>query len=377
VRRLVVLSFALVVCAGVTREVSGYLGRPAPGDGFRAEVPLGLPSDTWDYYIPKSNPLTASKIELGRRLFFDPRLSADGKVSCATCHDPKLAFTDGKAVAEGIAGRRGPRNSPTLLNVIFNAGQFWDGRVDSLEEQAALPLINPLEMGDQSHDEIIARLRQVPEYRERFQAVFGGPVTMKHLAQAIAAYERTLVSGDSPFDRFWAGDREAISEAAKRGFALFRGRARCSRCHTFNDQLPFFTDFAYHNTGVAANHPAFHALARRSLALAERPQAEREIDALGRAEGGLELGRMLVTYQLPDLGSFKTPSLRSVARTAPYFHDGSAKTLEDVVRFYNAGGKENLNREWDLDPLGLTASEQQDLIAFLEALTGKMPESEN
>jgi cytochrome c peroxidase len=376
VRLLLAAVFALFACLGLAREAG--LSSPLPGgeNSLKAEVPLGLPADTWDYYIPKSNPLTKAKVELGRKLFFDPRLSADEKVSCASCHDPKLAFTDGKTVAEGIGGQRGARNSPTILNAIYNPAQFWDGRVDTLEEQAILPLINPLEMGNPSPETVIARLRQVPEYRESFQAIFGTPVTIKGLAQAIAAYERTLVSGDSPFDRFIAGDQTAISDAARRGFALFRGKARCSRCHVFNEISPFFTDFAYHNTGVAANHPAFERLARQAFDLTQSPQAEREIAALGKEQGGEELGRVLVTYQPFDIGSFKTPSLRNVALTAPYFHDGSAKTLAEVVRFYNEGGKPNLNREWDLHPLGLTSGEQRDLVAFMETLTGKMPETE-
>jgi len=372
-RLLIASIFLLVTCVWAAREASGQLLRSAQGVFFKLDIPLGLPSDTWDYYIPKSNPLTAPKIELGRQLFFDPRLSADGTVACASCHDPKLAFTDGKAVAEGIGGRRGTRNSPTILNALFSGGQFWDGRADSLEDQARLPLTNPLEMGNQSHDEVVSRIVHIPEYREQFQAVFGGPATISRLAQAIAAYERTLVSGDSPFDRFFAGDQGAISEEAKRGFALFRGKARCSRCHTFSDQVPFFTDFAYHNTGVAANHPAFKALARRAFDLAQRPHTEREIDALGHLEGGDELGRLLVSYQQFDIGSFRTPSLRNVALTAPYFHNGSARTLAEVVQFYNAGGKDNLNREWDLSPLDLTSNEQRELIAFLESLTGKVP----
>jgi cytochrome c peroxidase len=371
-RWLMVSAFVLLAGALAAREA----GWPALAQhaAIQLSIPLGLPADTWDYYVPKRNPLTPAKIELGRMLFFDARLSADGRISCASCHDPKQAFADGKALAEGIGSRRGTRNSPTILNVIFNAGQFWDGRADTLEDQAALPLINPLEMGEQTHEEVVARLDRLPEYRARFQEVFGTPVTLKGLAQAIAAYERTLVSGDSPFDRFLAGESNAISAAARRGFALFRGAARCSRCHTFNEQLPLFTDFAYHNTGVAANHPAFNQLARRAFELVQRPRPEAAIDALGRQEGGDELGRVLVTYQQFDIGSFKTPSLRNVALTAPYFHDGSAQTLADVVRFYNGGGKSNINREWDLGALGLSPNEQRDLVEFLESLTGKVPE---
>jgi cytochrome c peroxidase len=334
-------------------------------------IPLGLPQDTWKYYIPKNNPLTAAKVELGRKLFFDPRLSADGKVSCSTCHDPKLAFTDGKAVAEGVAGRLGVRNSPSLFNAVFNVQQFWDGRTDTLEQQAAEPLVNPLEMGNASHDEVVARLRSLSEYRAEFQSVFASEITIEGFSQAIAAYERTLLSGDSPLDRFLAGAEGAIGAEARRGFAVFRGRGRCARCHSFSEQRPFFTDFAYHNTGVAAIHPDFERLARRATAAAETDQAKSIIDRLGREAGGQELGRILISYQLFDVGSYRTPSLRNVGVTAPYFHNGSARTLADVVKFYDQGGRHNLNIDEELHPLGLTEDEQRDLVRFLESLTGQ------
>lgn len=364
-RTLIAVLFAIAACVYLTPGFS------AQQQAFKEPIPLGLPADTWDYYVPRNNPLTPAKVELGRKLFFDARLSADGQVSCATCHDPKLAFADGKAVAEGIFGRRGARNSPSLLNAMFNGGQFWDGRADTLEEQAIQPLTNPLEMGDQSHDDVIKRLRTIFEYRAEFQSVFGSEVKIELVGKAIAAYERTLVSGDSPFDRFVAGDGAAISETAKRGFALFRGRARCSRCHTFSDPMPFFTDFNYHNTGVAMNHPNFDKLSRQAYAAVETARAKEVIDKLATEEGGQELGRVLITYHLFDIGSYRTPSLRNVALTAPYFHDGSAKTLADVVRFYNVGGRQNINRDWDLDSLTLTEDEQRDLVVFLESLTGR------
>ncbi len=363
-RLIVVFAFVVAACFWLTPDFS------AQQPSQKNSIPLGLPADTWDYYVPRNNQLIPAKIELGRKLFFDARLSSDGKVSCSSCHDPKLAFTDGKAVAEGISGRRGARNSPTILNATFNAGQFWDGRADTLEDQAIQPLINHLEMGNQSYDEVVKRLRAIPEYVAEFKSVFGGEVKIELIGKAIAAYERTLVSGDSPFDRFMAGDQSAISEAAKRGFALFRGKARCSRCHTFSDALPFFSDFNYHNTGVAANHPNFDKLSRRAYEVIETDRAKEVIDKLAAEDGGQELGRVLVSYQVFDIGSYRTPSLRNIALTAPYFHDGSAKTLADVVRFYNEGGRQNINREWDLNALALTVDEQRDLVAFLESLTG-------
>ena len=370
-RLFVVSAFVIAASLWLTPDFSAQ--QPA----WRSSVPLGLPADTWDYYVPRNNPMTPAKIELGRKLFFDARLSADGRISCGSCHDPKLAFTDGRAVAEGIAGRRGARNSPSLLNAMFNTGQFWDGRADTLEDQSVQPLVNPLEMGNGAYEEVVNRLRAIPEYRDEFRSVFGADVKIEFIGKAISAYERTLVSGDAPFDRFAAGDQNAISEAARRGFALFRGRARCSRCHTFNDAMPFFTDFNYHNTGVAMNHPNFDKLSRQAYAAIETDKAREVIDALAKEEGGQELGRVLITYQVFDIGSYRTPSLRNIALTAPYFHDGSAKTLADVVRFYNKGGRQNINREWDLDALALSEDEQRDLAAFLESLTGKTPNADN
>lgn len=364
-RLLIVLAFALTALVSITPRFS------AQQRAFNASIPLGLPADTWDYYVPKNNPLSAAKVELGRKLFFDNRLSADGSVSCSTCHKPELAFTDGKTVAEGVSGRRGTRNSISLFNVMFNTSQFWDGRVDTLEQQAVEPLINPLEMGNSSHDQVIKRLREIAEYRVEFRSVFGGEITIDRVGLAIAAYERTLISGDSPLDRFVAGDETAIGDEARRGFAIFRGKGRCTRCHSFSEQRPFFTDFAYHNTGVSANHPAFDKLARQAAAAVETDQAKTTIDRLATQEGGRELGRILASYQLFDLGAYRTPSLRNVALTAPYFHDGSAKTLADVVKFYNAGGRTNINLEEELHALGLSDDEQRDLIAFLESLTGR------
>jgi cytochrome c peroxidase len=371
-RKVICLLGTLVfVCAiGLSKEVAA-----ARETILRFAIPLGLPADIWDYYIPKSNPLTFEKVELGRRLFFEKRLSSDGTVACATCHDPQLGFADGKPVAIGVGDRRGTRNSPTILNVLFSPGHFWDGRADTLEDQAPQPLTNPLEMGNKSNGEVIARLREMPEYLQGFRGVFGGEPTIERFAQAIAAYERTLIAGASPFDRFISGEANAISNRARRGFTLFRGKGRCSRCHTFSEQVPFFTDFAYHNTGVAANHPRFEGLARRAYDAGEGKQAKAIIDALGREEGGDELGRMRFSYLVFDLGAFRTPSLRNIGLTAPYFHDGSARTLADVVRFYNEGGKPNLNREWELNALALTEEEQRDLVAFLESLTGQMPET--
>ena len=369
-RLLVVLTFVMLAFLSFAPEFA------AEQRLLKLAIPLGLPADTWSYYVPRTNPMTEAKVELGRKLFFDARLSADGKVSCSSCHDPKLAFGDGKAVAEGIGGKLGTRNSPSLFNAMFYPNQFWDGRAEGLEDQAIQPLTNPIEMGNASYDQVVARLKTLPEYRSEFQVVFGGEVTIARVGQAIAAYERTLVSGDSPFDRFNAGDQSALSDAAKRGLTVFRGRGRCSRCHTFSDALPFFTDFQYHNTGVAMNDSRFDKLSRIAFDAVDTERSREVIDRLAQQPGGEELGRVRFSYVVFDIGAFRTPTLRNIALTAPYFHDGSARTLADVVKFYNEGGKQNVAREWDLAPLALTDTEQRDLVAFLESLTGKLPEME-
>ena len=368
-RRLRAATVALLLVLAATNQSLSFA---MLNDLWRGVVPLGLPHDLWENYIPRKNRQSPEKVELGKKLFFDKRLSLDGSVSCATCHDPEKGFADGKPLAEGIGNRRGTRNSPTILNVLFNSGQFWDGRADSLEDQATQPLTNPLEMGNASLDAVIERLRSIPEYTSAFRAVFAGEPNVEYLARAIASYERTLVAADSDFDRFIAGDQSAITDSARRGFTIFRGKGRCSRCHTFSEQLPFFSDFSYHNTGVAAQHPAFERLSRLAWEAAETPEVVRIIDRLAKQDGGSELGRMSFTYQVFDLGAFRTPSLRNVALTAPYFHDGSAKTLAEVVRFYNEGGRPNLNREWDLNALALTQAEERDLVVFLESLTGRL-----
>jgi cytochrome c peroxidase len=336
-------------------------------------LPNGVPPELWSYFVPRDNPTTRDKVELGRELFFDKRLSSDGTVSCATCHNPELAFTDGKQFAEGVSGRRGTRNSPTVLNAMFNVGQFWDGRAQSLEAQATLPLINPDEMGNRSYDQVVARLRATPGYPERFRAVFGRAPGIDLVAKAISAFERTLVSGASPFDRFTAGERDALSDSALRGLALFRGRARCTSCHAIGQFLaqpyPFFSDGFYHNTGVAANQPDFASLAQQAVAISRMKTPGTALRNLAGQEGAQSLGRFLVTGHSLDIGAFRTPSLRNVELTAPYFHDGSMRTLADVVKFYVQGGKANPHRDWDLLPVNMTDDEQNDLIEFLKSLT--------
>src|SRR6267142_2588451 len=256
-----------VVIAGLLVFAFACLGNStSASDQFYLKLPAGISADLWSYFIPSDNPLSPAKVELGRQLFFDPRLSADGSVSCATCHDPNKAFTDGRQSAIGIGNRKGARNTPTILNAMFNSTMFWDGRADTLEEQAKQPLVNADEMGNSSHELVVKRIAALPEYADQFRRVFGEAATIDTLAKAIASYERTLVSGNAPFDRFLLGDRNAISESAQRGFNLFRGKARCTVCHTLNTSFPLLTDGNYRNTGVAANFSGFGALARRASA---------------------------------------------------------------------------------------------------------------
>ncbi len=338
------------------------------GNDFEMKLPFGIAPETWAYYIPKDNPLTVAKVALGKALFFDKRLSADESVSCATCHDPQLAFTDGKRVSEGIHKRQGSRNAPTIINAMFNSGQFWDGRAATLEDQAILPLTNPDEMGNSSFAEVVARLQKIPEYNKQFRTVFQAEVSIDAVAKAIASYERTLVSADSPFDRFQVGDFSAMNESAKRGLLLFRTQARCNVCHRISDSYPFLSDQNFRNTGIAANHKAFEKITQRAMQLVETSNSA-NTHRLSTEDGGSELGRFVATGNVLDIGTFRTPSLRNIELTAPYFHDGSAATLEEVVKYYIKGGNDNSLRDWELQALSLTETEIKDLVEFLKALT--------
>jgi cytochrome c peroxidase len=302
---------------------------------FTLELPLGLQAGA--AYVPDQNPLSADKIALGRLLYFDPRLSKDGTISCASCHIPFHGFTDPHPTSEGVGHQHGTRNSPTVINRLFAKEQFWDGRAADLEDQAKGPMVNPVEMAMPSHDAVVQRLRGIAGYAPLFKKAFGTEeITIDRVTQAIASFERTVVSGNSPYDRYQAGDKDALSPAAVRGAALFDGKANCRTCHTgFN-----FTDESYHNLGVGMTGP--------------KP----------------DLGRYEITKVDSDRGAFKTPTLRDVALTAPYMHDGSEATLREVVEFYNRGGNKNPWLSKEIKPLGLSPREVDDLVAFLESLTG-------
>ncbi len=327
-------------------------------------LPKGLPADLWEILVPPENPVTPEKVALGRKLYFDKRLSKDGTVSCATCHDPAKGFSDGKRVAEGIGGKKGARNSPTVLNAVFYEFQFWDGRAQSLEEQAKGPLINPVEMGMDSHDAVIKVVRGVPEYEQGLLKAFGHAPTIDDVVAAIATFERTVVSGDSAFDRFHAGDKSALSESAQRGWEIWNGKARCNTCHPFGNATPNFSDNKFHNIGVAAKNRDFAGLARKAATVSSP-------DELAFSPDFTELGRFVATKQPKDIGAFKTPGLRDVALSAPYMHDGSEATPADVVTFYDKGGEANPYLDGGIVPLKLTDQEKQDLVAFMESLTGQ------
>ena len=366
----------LSACAALTfvsllDPASSTQATPAVAQQFKFDVPPGLPADVWESMIPKDNPMTAEKVALGEKLFFDKRLSVDRSVSCATCHDPATAMADSNMVGIGISLKKGARNTPTVLNAMFNETQFWDGRAATLEDQAKMPIINPIEMGMKDHTIVVTRIREVAEYKPLFAAAFGSEtITIDTIAKAIAAFERTQVSGNSPFDRFIAGDQNAMSEAAKRGWELFNGQARCISCHAFNSSQPFFTDNKFHNIGVAAKDQNFPQLARRAQQLlAQGKNSERVIDELALSPGFSELGRYLITKQPKDIGAFKTSGLRDIELTAPYFHNGSEKTLLDVVKFYNKGGEPNPNLDGGMRPLKLTDPQMDDLVELLKALT--------
>lgn len=328
------------------------------------QIPSGISESLWRHRIPSANPMSREKVALGRSLFFDKRLSADRTISCATCHDPARAFTDGNRLAVGVGAKEGTRNTPTILNAVFAETLFWDGRAGSLEEQVSHPIMSSFEMGMSGKQELIDRLSSVPAYRRQFKQVFNSEgISLDTIAKAIAAYERTLLSGNSTFDRFIAGDNSAITAGQQRGWELFKGKAKCIECHTYSSGAPFFTDFKFHNTGIAATDSLFNALSERLSGAKETPLS------LAHSAGFSELGRFTVTVKNEDVGAFKTPTLRDVELTSPYMHDGSLRTLIDVVQFYNRGGSSNSHLDARISPLDLTPAEVNDLVEFMRTLT--------
>lgn len=302
----------------------------------RPTLPFGLNEES--FLVPPDNPMTPEKIELGRVLFFDKRLSKDNTIACASCHIPALAFTDAQPVSAGVRHQQGGRSAPAAINRAFSKAQFWDGRADTLEAQSIGPLVNPVEHGFDNYDEMIKKMNAIGGYKKLFKQVFGTGITIEGVGKAIATFQRTLLSGNSPADRYDMGGQEnAISPSAARGLVLFREKARCTKCHSgFN-----FTDEKFHNLGI------------------------------GWDTATPDLGRYLVTKDKEEIGAFKTPTLREISRTAPYMHDGRFGTLDDVVEFYNKGGIKNPFQDNLIIPLNLTKEEKKDLVAFLRTLEGE------
>lgn len=286
--------------------------------------------------VPKDNPTTAAKIALGKLLFFEKRMSLDGTVSCATCHDPNKGWTDQRPTAIGVRHRLGHRNTPTVLNAAYHELQFWDGRAHTMEDQAKEPIANPKEMG-LTHEEAAAKIAAIKGYGPHFKAAFGdSTVSIERIVQALGSFQRTVLTGNSSYDRYSSGNRAALKQDALRGLALFNGKAGCVSCHSGPD----FSDGRFHNVGAGM---------------------QRRVQDLGRYD---------VTKRDEDRGSFRTPILRNPSDTFPYMHDGSLATLEEVIDFFDRGGQANPWLSPGLKPLGLSSQEKKELLAFLVALNG-------
>ena len=357
-RAFPLVPFLLLLAAGPACTAPDKARPAAPAPGARAtpewEIenpvrplpvpPLGVAGEVADLQ-PR---VTPEKVRLGRWLFYDPRLSSDGTVSCASCHEPSAGFSERDPVSTGVKGQKGNRKAPPVLNAAFPIYPvwFWDGRATSLADQAKGPMENPVEMG-MTHAGIEATVRAIPGYARYFAEAFGDPrVDVDRVAEAIAAYEATRLSGNSAFDRWDAGDPGALDDDQKLGFRIFFGKAACNQCHLG----PNLTDSRFHNLGVGWRPPA--------------PGAD-------PASGFADPGRVKVSGQARDTGAFKTPTLRDVSRRAPYMHDGSVGTLRETVELYDRGGVANPWLSPDVKPLHLSPREVDALVAFLKALDGE------
>ena len=332
--------------------------------------PLGLPVIP----VPDDNPVTEDKVQLGRKLFFDRRLSANNTLSCAMCHIAEQGFAQNELKTPvGMQGKSVRRNAPTIYNTAYLNRLFHDGREFSLENQVWAPLLAVNEMGNLSIGTVIERIRSLADYDDLFERAFGRGPDIQTIGMALASYERTLVSGNSSFDRWYFGkDKTTIGESAQRGFALFRGKARCIACHTVAQKFALFTDDDFHNTGIGYYATMRPASAKLEVLLAPGRPERVETDIL-RATGTEQfhdLGRYEVTGLPADRWRYRTPTLRNVALTAPYMHDGSLPSLRDVLLFYNRGGVPNEVLDPLISPLGLSDAEIDDLLSFLQSLTG-------
>ncbi len=336
----IAMAGALMLCAGCKSHSSD---KPI-GQVVQIRPPLGLPPVP----IPADNPPTAETIALGRRLFYDPRLSKDNTLACATCHNPIQGFSNGVPISRGVDGMTGIRNAPSIINTAYLPLQFWDGRATSLEEQAGSPIANPVEM-NQSHDVSVSKLGEDPVYKKMFTAAFGSDiVTIGRVEKSLASFERTILSGNSAFDRYqFGGDKSALSPAQIRGLALFRDpkKGNCTACHTIDSKYALFTDGKFHNIGEgAADDGSFK-----------------------------DIGRYHETKVETDKGAFMTPTLRNIANTGPYMHDGSLRTLDEVVSFYAGGANSNPYLDKEIHAIQLSGQDRIDLVEFLKSLTGELP----
>ena len=321
--------------------------------------------------------MTPERVALGRKLYFDTRLSKDNSVSCATCHDVTRGFTDQRDVSEGIGGQLGRRNAPTVLNTALLQTLFLDGRSPSLDHQAKMPITNPIEMGFPDGEAAVEAIKDDVEYQNAFQEAYGRDINYEDIGRAIGAFERTLVFLDSPFLRFLYGDEDALTADEKAGWVLFNGKARCVSCHHLNPSNPLGTDNRFHNIGVAARQPDFEKLAREGLnALSEDP-TEEQLEELALNTDLSELGRFMVTKKRSDIGAFRTSILLNIGITSPYMHDGSLRTLWDVIDHYNAGGEANPFLDGGIEPLALTETEIDQLVAFMFSMTDDKFAEEN
>lgn len=323
---------------------------------------LGLPP----LNIPADNPQTVEKILLGEQIFNDPQFSLNGKISCASCHLKELAFTDGKKNAVGIVGLTGTRNAPTVVNAAFFEKFFVDGRANSLEDQALQPMLNSIEHGLTNTQEILAIVLKDKHYKQQIQKIFNvseQDISSRHIAKAITSFERTLISGNSKFDQYYfAQDRTQLSKSAARGLLVFKRKGNCANCHEISWNNALFTDNRFYNIGVGSK--LLQPIESKLVAALK----ESENYPLSTQEKS-ELGRFNVTRIIKDIGKFKTPTLRNIALTAPYMHDGSIKTLEEVIEYYDKGGDKNLFLDPAIFPLHLTDEEKNDLVEFMKSLT--------
>ena len=352
-RLLAILTFAALTLAAFAfppafaQSAASNPSRFPVGKSVELKAPLGLPPVP----VPADNPLTEETIALGRRLFYDPSLSVDGTISCASCHASQFSFSDNRPFSAGVGGKLGTRHAPTVINSAYSNLQFWDGRAASLEEQAKGPMENPVEMAH-SLDGVVKRVQADPKYPELFKKAWGtDEINIDFIAKSIASFERTVIAGDSPFDRFYYGhDSKAITLEAQRGLKIFLSpkKGNCAACHSFGKENALFTDNKFHNLGIGA-------------------------DTRGNLN---DEGRFKVTKNDADMGAFKTPTLRNLTNRGPYMHDGSFPTVKDALGHYIGGGNWNPHLDKEIHSLDiLTFEERDELMQFLDALNGKLPEN--